>query len=503
MLATVRGARFVGLCWLGLWAVWVWADQPQPLAFHLSFSPHASAEPFTGRVFVMLSKRPMERPKRAPEWFATEPFFAWDVRDWKPGETLVLTAADALGYPMPLGQLPKGSWYVLAVMDFDRGSPNIGLAPGNVYSKGVQRDLDPQSSGPVSLHLDQVVPPPVFPESDRVKLVEIESRLLSEFHGRPTRLRAGVVLPKSYGQREGQRYPVLYDIPGFSGTHFQAVAAARGQATDRGRIEVIYVVPDPSCRWGHSVFADSDNNGPWGRAFVEELVPAVEQRFAAIGQPSARFLTGYSSGGWSSLWLQIRYPDLFGGVWSLAPDPVDFRDFQRIDIYAPGANAFTDDQGQPRPLARRQGMPILFFKPFSDMEEVMGHGGQLLSFEAVFSPRDPQGRPKPLWDRRTGKIDPEVARAWQRYDIRLILEQNWPVLGPKLAGKLHIYMGAEDTFYLDGAVVLLQQTLKRLGSDAVVELFPDRDHGNLLDRALRDRINNEIADQFLRHHPAP
>ena len=157
---------------------------------------------------------------------------------------------------------------------------------------------------------------------------------------------------------------------------------------------MIHVVLDPNCHHGHHVFADSANNGPYGKALIEELIPAIEKRFRAIPRPAARLLTGHSSGGWSSLWLQVTYPDFFGGVWSTAPDPVDFRDFQRIDLYRAGENMFADARGVPRPIARRGTEPVLFYKPFSDMEVVMGHGGQLASFEAVFSERGDDGYPE-------------------------------------------------------------------------------------------------------------
>jgi dienelactone hydrolase len=135
------------------------------------------------------------------------------------------------------------------------------------------------------------------------------------------------------------------------------------------------------------------------------------------------------------------------------------------------------------------------------MEAVMGRGGQLQSFEAVFSPRGADGEPRQLWDRATGRIDPAVAETWKKYDIRMIVEKNWPTLGPKLAGKVHVYMGDEDTFYLDGATKLLQASLKQHGSDAVVEIFPGRHHGNLIDAALRQRMNQEMAEQFRKRQP--
>src|SRR6202011_2350090 len=211
---------------------------------------------------------------------------------------------------------------------------------------------------------------------------------------------------------------------------------------------------------------------PCGRALIEELIPRIEKQFRGLGTPGSRFLSGHSSGGWSSLWLQVTYPESFGGVWSTSPDPVDFRDFQRINLYKPGVNMFFDDLKEPRPIARSVGKPTIFYKPFSDMDRITGHGGQLDSFDAVFSPRGPDGKPKPLGDRDTGAVDPEVAKHSQRYDIRLTLENNWKVLGPKLAGKLHVYTGSEDTFYLDGAVALLKESLTKLGSDAVVEIVP-------------------------------
>jgi hypothetical protein len=462
-----------------------------PLEFHLTFPPAVSARPFTGRVYVLLFKAPARQLRRGLNWFNPEPVFARDVKGWKPGETLVL-GPDVLAYPTPLARLPRAAYSIQAVMDLDAGHAHFSTAPGNLHSKTLRRELGPDS-GAVPLKIDQVYREPAFSETERVKLVDLESKLLTAFRGRPTRLRAGVVLPASFAREPGKRYPIVYEVPGFSGTHFAAHNAFRRNATDVAGVEMLWVVLDPSCRDGHHVFADSANNGPCGRALVEELLPHLEKRFRAIGTPQARFVTGHSSGGWSSLWLQVTYPDLFGGVWSTAPDPVDFRDFQKIDLYRPGVNMFADATGKARPLARREGKPVLWYRSFSDMEEIMGHGGQLASFEAVFSPRGPDGRPRRLWDRKTGAVDPGVAKSWEKYDIRLVLERNWKTLGPKLAGKVHVYVGGSDTFYLEGAVARLKESLGRLGSDAVVEVFPDKDHSTLLSKELRQRIAREMA----------
>jgi S-formylglutathione hydrolase FrmB len=473
------------------------AADAKPLEFRVTFDKAVSDKPFTGRVYVMLAKSERGEPRFGPSWVRPEPIFARDVKDWKPGEELVIDAT-ALAFPDPMAKLPKATYSAQAVMDFDRGERNFSTAPGNGYSKVVRKELDSAATGSVALTINQVVPARRFQETERVKLAEMDSKLLSDFHKRPVKMRAGVVLPKSFASEPKRRYPVVYEIPGFGGTH--AAALRMTSRTDVAGVEMIWVVLDPSCRLGHSVFADSANNGPWGRALVEEFIPYIEKQYRGLGTPAARFVTGHSSGGWSSLWLQVTYPDFFGGVWSTAPDPVDFRDFQRINVYRPGVNMFIDDRGERRPLARTRGKPSIFYKPFSDMDRITGHGGQLDSFDSVFSPRGPDGKPKPLWDRDTGAVDPEVARHWQKYDIRLALENNWKALGPKLAGKLHVYVGGEDTYYLDGAVALLKESLTKLGSDAVVEIVPGRNHGTLVDAKLRARISKEMGEAFRKNY---
>jgi S-formylglutathione hydrolase FrmB len=452
---------------------------------------HRLTEPFTGRVFVLISKQTILDTPPKQSWFKPEPLFAEDVHAWPPETARAFQPIHA--FPQALAKLPPGEYFVQGILDRDQGGQNPLTSPGNLYSKPRRLDLDPAKSGVVTLRIDQTVPPRKFEEKPNIKLVDMESELLTKFHAKPMRLRAGVVLPKSFAAQAERKYPVVYEIPGFGGDHFLASSAAARNATDVAGVEMLYVMLDPACRLGHHVFADSANNGPYGRALIEELIPFIEKTYRGIGASGARFVTGHSSGGWSSLWLQITYPDFFGGVWSTAPDPVDFRDFQLVNIYEPGTNLFVDAKGEQRPLARRGGKVALHYKPFSDMEAVMGRGGQLFSFEAVFSPRDDSGRPRQLWDRSSGRIDPVTAEAWKKYDLRLILEKNWQTLRPKLAGKLHIYMGAEDTFYLEGATRLLHESLKKLGSDAVIEIFPGRDHGNLIDAALRKRIAQEMA----------
>ncbi|RMH02547.1 MAG: hypothetical protein D6702_08565 [Planctomycetota bacterium] len=344
------------------------------------------------------------------------------------------------------------------------------------------------------------------PAADPVHWVEFESRLLSSFWGRPIRMRAGVVLPPD--RLPGEEIPACYSIHGFGGSHLEAARRAPGllrAMAEQGYPRMAYVFLDASCPFGHHAFADSVNNGPWGTALVEEFIPELERRFDLPAEPTARLLTGHSSGGWSSLWLQIRHPEFFGGVWATAPDPVDFRDFTGVDIYT-WRNAYVDPAGKEVQLVRGpDGSWRMSLREFCARELARQgeYGGQMASFDAVFSPRGEDGRPMPLFDRATGAIDPMVARAWQRYDISLILRRDWARLGPLLRGRLHVWIGDRDTFRLEGAVRLLQAELERLGSDADILIVPGRDHGSLFQPhqelwpdGLLARIHHEMWRQW-------
>ncbi|WP_165225025.1 alpha/beta hydrolase [Aquisphaera insulae] len=453
-------------------------------AFEVKYPSIADGKPITGRVYVMLGPvgSRME-PRLGPNWFRPEPMFSSEVKDWRAGDAVRIDAK-AVGYPKSLDAIEPGEYVAQAVVRINPDSANIGTGEGNLYGPAVPVKLEADAAAPISLEVTRRVPPRDFKETGRVKLAELESPLLSRFFGRPIKHRAAVILPES---NPGGKRPAVYIIPGFGGDHTMATRLA---GSPMGK-DLIRVVLDPNCYTGHHVFADSATNGPRGKALVEEFIPYLESKFPILAEPRARLLNGHSSGGWSSLWLQVTYPDVFGGTWSTSPDPVDFRDFQRVDIYAKNQNIYRDPKGERRAVARRGGKPIIFYDDFSKLEEAMGPGGQLGSFEAVFSPVK-DGKPARLWDRTTGAIDPEVAKAWEAYDIRLVLERNWAEKGPKLKGKIHVITGGEDTFFLEGAVKLLKESLAKLGSDAVLDVIPGRDHSTVMDRALVERINREM-----------
>ena len=466
----------------------------ESLAFEVTCSPEVHSKPIAARVYVMLGPaRSSKEPRLGPDWFRPQPFFAVDVENWMPGEP-VRVDSRAVGFPGSLNELEPGRYSIQAVVRLNRDTNRIGNGEGNAYGPLVHANLKPQESRSIALKVDRIVPPRSFSQTDRIKLVELPSPMLSAFHHRSIKHRAAVILPADMvkADRTAKR-PVLYIIPGFGGDHFMASRFADDSRMAAGK-DFIRVLLDPDCGTGHHVFADSATNGPRGTALVEEFIPYIERTLPAIADPRARLLNGHSSGGWSSLWLQVTYPDVFGGTWSTSPDPVDFRDFQKINLYAAGENMLRDHEGNRRPLARLGKTPFLFYDRFSKMDDVIGWGGQLGSFEAVFSPVGRDGRPRKLWDRSTGAINAEVARAWEPYDIRLVLERNWPKLGPKLKGKLHVITGSLDTFYLEGATKLLKESLSKLGSDAVVEIVPNRDHSTLLDRKLADRLDQEMKE---------
>lgn len=474
--------------------------------FDVRFSETVRKAPFSGRVYLFFGPAQAGasgEPRTGPNWFRPQPFVARDVVDWKPGETLTFSTQEPKGlltFPADPKSWDAAGRAVQAVARFNPWERNVGTGAGNGFSAVAKAQGDTLEA-PQRLDIDQIVAEEKFNDTEWAKLLRVRSKKLSEFSGHDVDVQAAVLLPASYKSQPERRYPVIYSIPGFGGTHFMGRRETPIPEKNREGVEFIRVFLDPSCPLGHHVFADSDNNGPWGTALVSEFIPALDKAYRTIAAPTARFLTGHSSGGWSSLWAQVTWPEVFGGVWSTSPDPVDFRDFQRIDLYRPGENMYVDAKGDRRPLARVGGQPILWYRDFDQMETVLGPGGQLHSFEAVFSPRAKDGRPVPVWNRTTGEVDTRAARHWEKYDIRLVLERRWKTLEPNLAGKLNVIMGDQDTFYLEGACVLLKESLKDLGSDAVVEIQPGKDHGNILTPALFNRIRNEMTEAFLKHHP--
>lgn len=449
----------------------------------------------TGRLLVFFSKRATPPPRRGPNWFSPEPFFGMNVEQLQPGAAVVVDDSVG-GFPVELSKIPPGRYFVQAVLDQDFYFANHNDGPGNFYSSVQEVIVNAGQQFEVNLSLSSIIPSPKYRETELAKVMTYKSQLLSAFHGRNVEDRALVLLPQGYHDASNRRYPVYYEITGFGATIGDLLKQHQSSRVSADGVDFIHVMLTGQCKWGHHVYADSATNGPRSKAFVEELIPAIDAQYRTVASPEARFVGGHSSGGWSSLWLQVQHADTFGGCWSTAPDPVDFRDWQGTDLYAAGANVLYHPDGSPKPLARSQGRTIVWYNDFLKMDDALGRGGQLRSFEAVFSPRGDDGLPLKCWDRKTGAVVPAVAEAWRKYDIGLQIESNWPALKGPLAGKLHVFMGTQDTFFLNRSTRFLAQRLERLGSDAQIEFFEGRDHFNLIDAPLRNRIYSAMAQAY-------
>ncbi|HET7814244.1 MAG TPA: alpha/beta hydrolase [Candidatus Baltobacteraceae bacterium] len=298
----------------------------------------------------------------------------------------------------------------------------------------------------------------------------MSSAVLSTFWGQRVQMDGYILLPPSYYREPQKTYPVLYWIEGFDGNGAVDSDDNRGfeGAISALHSEFVIVSLDGMFNGGHQVFADSPNNGPWGEALTTEFIPLTEKEFRGDG---TRFVAGHSSGGWSAMWLQITYPDLFAGEWSLSPDPLDFRDFMGPDItQTPPQNFFTDRHGKDYDL---DGQPLRSF-----VRDPWWGKRQYDSFESVFSPAGPNDKPLQLFDRKTGLINPAVQSYWnEHWNIAALVQRQWPALGPKLAHKLHVIVGTGDTFGLDRPVRLFQKDLDALpNSDAEFDYVPGADH---------------------------
>jgi S-formylglutathione hydrolase FrmB len=422
---------------------------------------------------------------------------AQEVARLNPGATVDIDA-DISAFPRPFSQLKPGHYAVQAVLDRDHSYNYTGRGPGDLMSGVVEMDLpggatqiltlattipgtDPlQPLGNVSAALREVYP---AARAD-IHPIDFTSPALSHFWGRPATLRGWVVTPPDYAAHPGKRYPTVYYTQGFGGSlrSLHDIAVARWDEMKTGKAPpMIWVAVDQSSPTGTSEFVDGVNNGPWGQALTAELIPALERQYRMDAKPSGRFLTGHSSGGWAVLWLQVNYPKMFGGAWPTSPDPSDFHDFLGINLYASGANIYRKPDGTPWPLARDKGQMLVSMEDYTRREVVLGkYGGQLASFEWVFSPRGPDGSPLPMFDRTTGAVDSAVIAYWKdHYDVAERLRRHWPELKRDLDGKIHLTVGGADTFYLDGSAHLLEATMKELGARTDFRYLEGRGHFDL------------------------
>ncbi|HTP12847.1 MAG TPA: alpha/beta hydrolase-fold protein, partial [Bacteroidota bacterium] len=418
-------------------------------------------------------------------------FFGADFDHLKPGDHVAFDHS-TLGYPAEhMNELPPGTYYVQAVLDkyteFRRSDgrvlwmhmdqwegQNWRVSPGNIVSEIKKIVLPLSDKETVKLEVTRTLPPVEVPKDTKwVKRIKIQSKILSEFWGQPVYLGATILLPKGYEEHPNVSYPTVYAEGHFSLAPPFGFREGRPfykdwMSDDFPRFLVI-TLQHPSPYFDDSYAVNSPNNGPYGDAIHQELIPEIEKRFRCIKAGYARVLTGGSTGGWESFALQVFYPDFYGGTWSISPDPLDFRNVEGIDIYKDRNAFYKQHEWYTIPTINTRsaatGEAILTSAQRNRMELVNGtkgrSGEQLDIWSAVFGPVGDDGYFKPLFDKSTGVIDSTVAMYWkEHFDLRYYLETHWKEIGPKLVGKLHVFCGRMDDFQLNFGVYDTEEFLE-------------------------------------------
>ncbi len=436
--------------------------------FRISYTPGAFNGPFTGKVYLYLSKD-NKHPKDAFVGLEAFPCLSVRVENIKPGGFIMINDK-ATAFPVPLSDMERGEYYVQAVWDRDLGGRAIAASPGNLFNNSQKVIFTKDFTKTFTITCDKVVPVPTFIETRFVKELKVPSALLSSFHHKPMTVNGAVILPKEYYDQPSKKFPVLFIVSGYGGDyHYFSGDTSSHKGNGIDTIPWIGIFLDGNCSLGHSVYANSDNNGPWGDALTKEFIPTLENKYRCNG---ARYLRGHSSGGWTVLWLQTHYPTVFDGCWSSSPDPVDFRDFQKINLYE-DASMFYGKDSALRSVATVAGFfQWVSMKTIYRMEKVIDRGEQMHSFDAVFSAKDANGNPERICNNTTGEINKKVVEHWKNYDISLYLRTNWASLKDDLSGKIRVSVGEQDNFLLNGAVHMLDKEMKTLGADMQFEYFP-------------------------------
>ncbi len=489
------------------------------------YSGDARAEPADGRLLLIFAPVADGEDATEPRFqvsgtVTSAQVFGIDVDGLEPNQA-VRFDSDVFGYPTEsLADVPAGEYTVQAVLHLyetfevahghtlklpmDRGEgQHWNRAPGNLFSTPTIVQFDPFAEAPLELILDQVISQITPPgDTEYIRHVRIQSDLLTEFWGRPMHLGAHVLLPEGFDEHPDARYPIAIfhghfpdDFGGFRpeppdpdlepdySERFGLEGYNRIQQEEAHAFYKRWIGPDfprfliveiqhPNPFYDDSYAVNSANLGPYGDAITHELIPALERQFRGIGEGWSRFLYGGSTGGWEALAAQVFYPDDYNGCFAACPDPIDFRAYCLLDIYEE-RNAYWVDGafGRIERPAHRDSLGRVngTMRGYNHMELALGTNGrsgdQFDIWQAVYSPVGPDGYPAPIWDKLTGAIDPAVAAHWrENYDLRHILERDWEALGPKLKGKIHVYCGDMDNYYLNNAVYLMEAFLEATDS---------------------------------------
>jgi len=493
--------------------------QPQAakIKFAISFPQERSKTPLDGRMLLLISTNDANEPRfQINDGANTQLVFGVDVDGLQPGQEAMIDAG-VFGYPLKsISEIPAGEYYVQALLNkyetfrrsdghtvklpMDQGEGQRWSAkPGNLYSTPKKVAYDAQKNEVIKVSLDKEIPPIPPPQDTKyIKHEKIQSKLLTEFWGRPMHLGACILLPEGFDNHPDARYPLIimhghfpYTFGGFRET--PPDPDLKPDYSERFRLEgynkiqqehayqfykdwtgknfprvILIEIQHANPYYDDSYAVNSANLGPYGDAIVYELIPYIEKKYHGLGKGWARFMYGGSTGGWEALAAQIFYPDEFNGCYAACPDPIDFRAYTIVNIYDHKNAYYVDGQWKktPRPALRNYlGEVSSTLEQTNQRETVIGthsrSGDQWDIWQAVFSPAGEDGYPKPIWDRMTGEIDKSVAQYWKdHYDLSAILQRDWKTLGPKLQGKIHIYVGDMDNYYLNNAVYLIEAFLE-------------------------------------------
>jgi len=485
--------------------------------FEITFPATASKDALDGRLLLLVSTNDKDEPRfQISEDLTTQQVFGVNVDGWKAEQPMVVDQS-AFGYPRrSLTDIPAGEYWVQALLHryetfhrsdghtvklpMDRGEgQQWSRAPGNLYSTPRKIRIDAATTTPIAITLDKIIPAIEPPKDTKyVKHIRIQSERLTKFWGRPMHLGAHVLLPEGFDSHPDARYPLVInhghfpsDFGGFREAppdpNLKPDYSERFKLAGYNRIQQEYAhqfykewtgpnfprfliveIQHANPYYDDSYAVNSANLGPYGDAITYELIPEIEKRFRGIGKGWARFLYGGSTGGWEAMAVQMFYPEEYNGSWAACPDPIDFRAYTVVNIYEHDNAYYADSPWKRllRPGKRNYlGELAATVEDMNHMELALGtnsrSGGQFDIWEAVYSPVGSNGYPKPIWDKLTGKIDRSVAEYWrENYDLGYILKRDWARLGPKLEGKLHIYVGEADNYYLNNAVYLVEDFLK-------------------------------------------
>ncbi len=483
----------------------------------ISFTENASTNALDGRLLLMLASKDETEPRfQISAGLNAQPIFGLNVEGWSAGESKIIDQ-EVFGFPYEsLNNVPEGEYWAQALLHvyetfelstgqtvklpMDNGEgQQWNRSPGNLYSKPVKITVTQDGITAPELVMDQVIPPIEEPaDTEWIKHIKIRSEKLSEFWGRDMYLGAHVLLPKGFEEHPEARYPLMIfhghfpsDFGGFRTT--PPDPELEPEFSDRFGVEgynliqqqeaydfykrwnepdfprfLIIEIQHPTPYYDDSYAVNSASQGPYGDAITYELIPYIEEKFRGIGEGWARFLYGGSTGGWEALAVQVKYPEEYNGCFAACPDPIDFRAYCLANIYEDeNAYYYESEHNKLEVPAHRDylGQISTTVKDYNHLELVLGDksrsGQQWDIWEATYSPQDADGYPKRLWDKFTGEIDHEVAAYWkENYDLRYIMERDWDKLGDQLKGKIHIYCGDMDNYYLNNAVYLMEDFLE-------------------------------------------